>query len=131
MLQRATFLIFVIGLLYAGTASAAEALLLYGGEGNHTFLGCLNCRKYDQNSVLNEYGPHGSLYMNESIFNRYSDFGSRYSNNSPCNPYASNPPVVVNGRGNFYGRLSLNQYVPDWLRANGINGWLAGICAGR
>jgi hypothetical protein len=47
----------------AGVAHAQTAppkLMLFGGEGHKTYLGCLNCPKYASDSVFNEYGPHGS-----------------------------------------------------------------------
>ncbi|WP_440030489.1 hypothetical protein [Chromobacterium amazonense] len=85
-------------------------LLLFGDSGHHTFLGCLNCGKFDTNSVCNQFGPHGSPYATESIWNQYGTYGSRYSSQSPWNKYASDPPVVVDNNGNFYGYLTANQY---------------------
>ena len=29
---------------------------------------------------------------------------------SACNPYATDPPVIVDSAGHYYGRLTLNQY---------------------
>jgi hypothetical protein len=88
----------------------APALLLFGGRGHKTFLGCLNCSEYDPGSIDNAYGTHGSRYSSVSIFNHYSDYGSRYSDYSACNPYATDPPVIVDKGGKYYGRLTLNRY---------------------
>lgn len=74
--------------------SSAE-LLIFGGQNHKVFLGCLNCSKYESNSVFNNYGTHGSKYSAESIFNTYGEYGSKYSSFSACNPYASDPPVIA------------------------------------
>jgi len=47
-----------------------------------------------------------------SIFNHYNEFGSPYSSFSVCNRYATDPPVMVDGSGRFYGRLTLNHEHP-------------------
>jgi hypothetical protein len=91
-------------------------LMLFGGENHKIFLGCLNCSKYDSSSVCNKYGNYGSRYNSESIWNRYGDYGSRYSSYSPWNKYASNPPVVVDREGNFYGYFTANRYEPKRTR---------------
>ena len=103
-------------------------LLVYGGQNSDTFLGCLNCSEYSAESVLNQYGSYGSAYGGQSIHNRYSDFGSQYSASSACNEYASDPPVVVDDQGNFYGHLTLNRYnnqIPD----TNMIAWLTGVCS--
>jgi hypothetical protein len=90
----------------------STALLLFGGEGHRVFLGCINCSQYDSDSIFNEYGTYGSKYSDTSIWNPYGTYGSRYSDDSPWNPYASNPPVVVDHDGNFYGYFTANQFHP-------------------
>lgn len=89
-------------------------LMIYGGPNNGTYLGCLSCPSTDPESVFNEYGA-GNPYRYESITNSYGQFGSPYSSYSACNEYASDPPVVVDEAGNYYGRLTLNRYAPDAL----------------
>jgi hypothetical protein len=119
------------GLLRTATVGAQSAkLMIFGGEGHDVFLGCLNCSQYATDSVHNQYSDYGSPYASNSIFNHYGDYGSRYSDSSPCNPYAGDPPVIVDGGGSFYGRLTLNEYQgqantnPDLLQ------WLRGaVCA--
>ncbi|OGB45944.1 MAG: hypothetical protein A3F76_08370 [Burkholderiales bacterium RIFCSPLOWO2_12_FULL_65_40] len=86
------------------------ALLLFGGEGHKTFLGCLNCGKYNSGSICNKYGDQGSKYNSDSIWNKYGNYGSKYSNQSPWNKYASEPPAIVDKEGNFYGYLTANSY---------------------
>jgi hypothetical protein len=107
--------------------SNSSELLLFGGENHKVFLGCLTCSKYSTESVLNEYGPHGSPYQTDSIFNQYGTFGSAYSTHSPCSEYASDPPVIVDKRGRYYGRLTVNTY-RDQTRIENVVAWLAGVC---
>lgn len=120
-----------IGAAASGAAAGAarsqaqsNKLMIFGGEDHKTYLGCLNCNEYASDSVFNSYGSHGSAYSTESIWNHYSDFGSPYSIHSACNPYASDPPVIVDQNGTYYGRLTVNEYHPQ--RAAGANyyAWL-------
>jgi hypothetical protein len=110
----------------SGVASAGApqtpALLLYGGSGHKTFLGCLNCSEMSQSSVFNSYS-FGSAY-GQTIFNRYSDFGSEYSIWGACNAYATDPPVIVDASGRFYGRLTLNEYHSEIGIGRNYFGWL-------
>jgi len=112
-------------------SQASTKRMLFGGHNNNTYLGCINCNKYSTDSVLNAYGNYGSPYSPTSIFNTYSEYGSSYSNYSPCNRYASNPPVIVDSNGNFYGYLTINQFLPYATRNQSILAWLTGVCAGR
>ena len=105
---------FLVALLVFGIGSAQArnnvVLLLFGGEGHQTFLGCLNCGQYDSGSVCNKYGQQGSKYSSDSIWNKYGNYGSKYSNQSPLNKYASEPTAIVDKEGNFYGYLTANPY---------------------
>lgn len=114
--------------LAAGSGAPVTKLMLFGGRGHDTYLGCLNCGEYDSESVFNEYSQFGSAYSSTSIRNAYSEFGSRYSQYSACNPYASDPPVVVDGDGNYYGRLTLNRYRSDVFKGDEVLAWLAAVC---
>lgn len=87
-----------------------QSLHLWGGQGNLTYLGCLNSNKYDVNSIWNTYGTYGSKYNLKSIWNAYGTFGSKYSSYSPWNIYSSTPPVVCDSNGVFYGHFTLNRY---------------------
>jgi hypothetical protein len=113
----------------ASQQSAPVALLVYGGQGHKTFLGCVNCAETSQSSVLNAY-TYGSPY-GQTIFNHYSEYGSAYSSESACNPYATDPPVIVDANGTYYGRLTLNEYhseigigrsYVEWSRTKVCNG---------
>jgi hypothetical protein len=111
-------LISIIFVFSSGTQ--ANALLLFGCGSHDTFLGCLNCSKYDSASVCNKYGGHGSKYGDNSIWNKYGSFGSKYSDESPWNKYASNPPVVVDNDGGFYGYFTANKYKTDRIQIQAL-----------
>jgi len=85
-------------------------LLLFGGNNHEVFIGCLNCGRFGQGSVCNRFGPHGSRYSAESIWAPYGEYGSRYSSYSPWSRYATNPPVIVDREGNFYGYFTSNRH---------------------
>jgi hypothetical protein len=104
--------LFLLGSWSAACAQGTIALLLFGGDGHKTFLGCLNCGQYDAGSICNKYGQQGSKYNSDSdsIWNKYGNYGSMYSNQSPWNQYASDPPAIVDKEGNFYGYLTANKY---------------------
>jgi hypothetical protein len=95
-------------------------IMICGGDGHKTYLGCLNCSELAADSVKNQFGQHGSPYSSESLFNHFSQFGSLYSTWSACNPYATNPPVIVDGSGKFYGRLTLNTFNSELGAGNGL-----------
>lgn len=104
-------------------------LMIFGGRGHDVYLGCINCSEYASDSVFNQYGTYGSKYSGNSILNSYSDYGSKYSNYGACNPYANDPPVIVDGAGEFYGRLTLNRYHAQRSNNQQLLTWLAGVCA--
>jgi hypothetical protein len=112
-----------------GAIPSTAALLLYGGENRATYLGCLNCSKYDADSLLNQYGEYGNKYSSKSIFNRYSDFGNRYSQYSPCNAYTQSAPAIVDREGNFYGHLTVNKAHANRIRDGNLLAWIAAVCA--
>lgn len=87
-----------------------QNLHLYGGKNNDVYLGCMNCSKYDSNSIWNSYGKYGSKYESNSIWNKYGSYGNEYNSDSPWNSYSSDAPVVVDKDGNFYGYFTINKY---------------------
>ena len=102
-----------IGAAAAGAPASQTGttkLMVFGGVDHRAYLGCLNCSQYASDSVFNEYGHYGSRYSSESIWNHYSEYGSAYSSYGACNAYATDPPVIVDSGGRFYGRLTLNTY---------------------
>ncbi len=112
----------------AGAVSAPVKLMLFGGLNHKTYLGCLNCSDHAADSISNEYGTHGISYSSDSIKNHYSQYGSAYSTYSACSPYATDPPVIVDSNGNYYGRLTLNEYHAQIGVGRRYIKWLKGIC---
>lgn len=113
----------------SGSHSAAKSkLMIFGGPNNSVYLGCYSCPEYETDSIFNQHGDYGSKYSNASIFNSYADYGSKYSDYSACNSYANNPPVIVDGKDDFYGYLTLNTYHPKATTNDTILAWLAEIC---
>ena len=85
---------FVLVLLFLSSFAQAQTLKIYGGADHDVYLGKLNASNFDS----------------ESIWNSYGTYGSEYSSYSPFNEYASNPPVLVDDDGNFYGYFTINTY---------------------
>lgn len=96
--------------LFLSAACPATELLLFGGGSHDVFIGCLNCSEHDAGSVCNKYGDQGSKYNDTSIWNKYGGYGSKYSDLSPWNKYASNPPIIVDREGGFYGYFTANKH---------------------
>ena|SRR5947207_8138919 len=123
------FVLCSIGSAQVVTSTQGHKIMIFGGDDHKTYLGCLSCNNYQSDSVLNKFGAYGSRFQSESIFNTYGSFGSRYSSNSPCNPYASDPTVIVDEDGNFYGRLTVNLMHPQLVRNESLQAWIKGVCA--
>lgn len=113
-------LFLVLALSMISIFAFSQTLYLFGGENHDVFLGCINCGDYSSKSVWNEYCEYGSEYNSGSIWNEFGEYGSEFSSYSPWNPYATNPPVVVDDDGDFYGYFTVNEY-----RANRANFELA------
>lgn len=116
--------VLALGGMSLSTAMAQVELLLFGGRNNEVFLGCLSCSEYDSDSVHNRYGTFGSAYSSESIWNRYGQYGGSYGTYSPCNRYASDPPVVVDRDGGFYGYLTLSSAKSGRITDRAVLDWL-------
>ena len=106
----ALLLLLVTMIVIDANAQRLSDLALMADDSKGTFLGTFE-NEYSSNSIFNEYGSYGSKYSSTSIFNPYSQYGSEYSSYSAFNQYASNPPIIVDKKGNNYVRLSLNRYV--------------------
>lgn len=105
-----TNLIVFLSFLLISTFSSAQTLHIYGGKNHDEYLGCLNCDKYNSNSIWNAYGTYGSKYNSNSIWNAYGTYGSSYNLYSPWNEYSNDSPVIVDKDGNFYGYFTANKY---------------------
>lgn len=92
----------------AVVAATTNGAYLMAQDGQ--MLGKLNTNKFDQESILNQYGPFGSEYSNTSIFNKYSPYGSEYGAFSIRNPYCTTPPKLFLNAA-FFAFVSANQYI--------------------
>lgn len=87
--------IILVALIFiTATTTFGQALHIYGGKNHDVYLGCLNCDKYNSNSIWNAYGT----------------YGSKYNSYSPWNSYSNDSPVIVDKEGNFYGYFTTNKY---------------------
>lgn len=104
-------------------AQTAKALLLFGGEGHKTFLGCLNCVDTSASSVCNDLGKFGSDLQANSIWNSLGKFGNDLNSESPWNDLSSDAPIIVDADGRSYGYFSTNTLHHDRTRLE----WLVTI----
>jgi hypothetical protein len=109
--------------------TASGKLMLFGGLGSQTYLGCLSCGELAADSVRNRLGPHGSQLSTASILNPLGPYGSALSNFSVCNPLASDPPKIVDGAGNYFGRLTVNALQPERTNYGVLRAFAQGICS--
>jgi tetratricopeptide (TPR) repeat protein len=132
----------LIGLLAYGAAKCPDCLadvfgaqspakvMLFGGPGHHTYLGCLSCSLDAPDSLFNDSGKNGSRGSADSIWNHSGEYGSPYSQFSACDPYGTDPPVIVDQNGNAYGRATVNQYATDIGAGAKLYAWLvSAVCA--
>lgn len=113
----------------ATSLPASGKLMLFGGLGSQTYLGCLSCGELAADSVRNRLGPHGSQLSTASILNPLGPYGSALSNFSVCNPLASDPPKIVDAAGNYFGRLTVNSVQPDRTNYGVLRAFAQGICS--
>jgi hypothetical protein len=73
----------------------------------------LTCGRFDSGSACNRFGEFGSRFNSNSIWNRFGEYGSRFSSQSPWNKFASDPPVVVDRDGGFYGYFTAARFHPQ------------------
>ncbi len=99
-------------------------VLLFGDSNYDVFLGCFSCSRFDSESVHNPFGQYGSRFSSTSIWNHFSQYGSPFSTHSACNEFASNPPILVDNQGAFYGELTLNLFRPNAVRDPDVVDWL-------
>ena len=101
-MKKVTILLSIVAATSLPSQSFAQLLLV---SSNNESSGCLDCSRYDSESVCNRYGNYGSRYGSDSIWNRYG-IGSRYNSDSPWNRYGRGLRIV-DRQGNLVGRLSI------------------------
>jgi hypothetical protein len=96
-------------LMLLTSVASAQEILIFGGDNNKDFLGCLSCNEMAGNSVWNEMSQYGW----NNGFGKWNPFGpykNPFSSYSACNEFTSNGPVLVDRNGKFYGRLTMNEF---------------------
>jgi hypothetical protein len=94
-------------------ALSGPKIMLFGGGNHKTYLGCLSCPEDAQDSIFNERGQFGHCAgpFSDNLFCRgpFKEFGSTgpFQDLSACATSASNPPVIVDEKGSYYGRFSV------------------------
>lgn len=104
-------LIFVV-LLIANYIFAVELSDLRIIADDGTFLGTLE-NEFASDSIFNEFGKYGNEFNSQSILNEFGRYGNEFSQYSPFNEYSNKGPILVDRRGKFYGRITLNKYASD------------------
>ena len=94
----------------------AQHLLLFGGDKNEVYLGCITCNKFDNESIWNKFGTYGSKFNSESIWNKFGTYGSKFNMYSPWNKHSIQAPVVVDKTGTFYGYFTINKHLQKRVR---------------
>ena len=117
-------------LTLAATPSSAAKIMVFGGNNHETYLGCLSCAHYSLESVRNPAGKYGGAWSMNSLMNPASKFAGTWSQYSACNEFASDPPVIVDEEGQYYGRLTLNGF-KDQTNSAEIVRWLQMVCSGE
>jgi hypothetical protein len=76
--------------------------------------GWLSGGELETNSAWNEFSRYGF----HNIFSTWNDFGN-YASHIVANRHVTSlppiPSVLVDRNGNYYGRLSVNQYINDGI----------------
>ena len=114
----------ILLIVISSSAFAEKKIMLFGGANHDVYLGCFNCSDIASDSIHNDIGKFGSDISSTSIFNDISQYGSDISQYSPCNDIASNPPVLVDEDGGFYGYLTLNDIKSKAITDSDILAWL-------
>ena len=87
-------------------------ILIFGGRDHSQFLGCISCDKLEANSVWNELSQYG-WYNSIGVWSSIQPLKSSMSEYSACSQFSTEPPVLVDHSGNFYGYLSVNQFMTN------------------
>jgi hypothetical protein len=108
-----TTAIFVVLVLVSNASGDCEKFMLFGGDNHDVYLGCINCSEYARDNLYNSSTRYGRRTSRQSIWNVVGSYGSTVSRYSPWNVLASEPPVIVDDCGNFYGRFTVNTSHPQ------------------
>jgi hypothetical protein len=134
VLEERAGVILLVGFvtLGAGVASAQivpdQKLMIFGGTDHDIYLGCLSCPQWEADSVYNAVGKYGSEISPTSIRNHISLYGSAVATTSACNEIASEPPVLVDKTGKYYGELTQNPVRAKRTTIKAALAWLKLAC---
>ena len=95
-------IVLVFSLMLSSFVSAE--LLLYSDDDK--FHGCLDCTRFDTDSICNNFGTYGRRFNSDSIWNRFG-IGSRFDSDSPWSRFGTGLKIVDRS-GNFYGYFSIS-----------------------
>jgi hypothetical protein len=93
--------------------SSGTKIMVFAGKGHRRYLGCLSCPPSAPDSIFNPVGKFGHCgpFADDSLFCRgpFKGFGSSgpFDDLSGCASGASDPPVIVDEHGTYYGRFSI------------------------
>jgi hypothetical protein len=110
---------------------AEQRLMIFGGADHDVYLGCLSCLPTAPDSVFNIIGKYGSEISPTSVRNHISRYGDLISPTSACNILASEPPVLVDRTGKYYGELTMNELRTKRTTLTAALAWLRLACADR
>ncbi len=85
-------------------------LLLFGGQNQSVYLGCLTCGQFNVESICNRFGNYGSEFNSFSIWNQFGTYGSEFNSFSPWNEFSSFGPGIYDTSGRFWGHFTLNRF---------------------
>jgi hypothetical protein len=108
---------------------AEQRLMIFGGADHDVYLGCLSCLPTAPDSVFNIIGKYGSEISPSSVRNHISRYGDPISSTSACNILASEPPVLVDRTGKYYGELTMNELRTKRTTLKAALVWLKQTCA--
>jgi hypothetical protein len=121
--MRCPGILALLAVLLSGAGSShaqttAPVVWIFGGADHKTFLGCLTCASSDDDSIFNPGGKFGhcgglafdNLYCH-SLLSAFGGGGLVAEATSACGPGSTNPPVLVDPHGQYYGRFSIGTFL--------------------
>lgn len=87
------------------------------------YLGLVSSDRFDDKSIMNSQGKHGSRFDDSSIFNRFGDYGGELGKHSPSCRTPTEPPRVFLGE-TFIGHLTLSHLYSPRIDPDALIGYL-------
>jgi hypothetical protein len=111
-------------------ATRPDALLIFGGPGHKTFIGCICDGEQSIALEGGTYGPQGFNPDNASLWSPFGLFHDRFGDYSACARFVKDPPIVVTPDGRPICRLTIDLTNPFQCKAPSLLEWLSqGPCA--